>query len=140
MQVTTSRKPSPKTRRFAKILAGFLAVPYVARGKRRLDTDEVWMVVVEMHGNPEGLIKRSSGEEVTFRFAISSERPIQKLKRRKPKVLGPSDEALPVAQFFDLEWASDAEVPRAIKLSHGAMEFVDRGETIIRLKSYERPR
>ena len=140
MQVTTSRKPSPRSRRFAKTLAEFLAVPYSARGESGLDPDEVWMVVVEDHGNPRGVVKRTADREEEIRFVISSETRVQKLKRQKPQVAGEPEFAKTLAEFFGLEWDTKSEHERTIRASRDEIEFVDGKETILRLKRYERAR
>jgi len=139
MNVTTSRKPSPGTRRFAKTLATFLGLPYVTRGKSNLDPDEVWFVVVEHHGNPSGIVKRARGAEETLSFTVSAEKQIQKLKARRPWVVGTFGMSRSVAGFFSLEWDPKDRAERTIRVTGELMEFKDGKNTILRLKRYEGP-
>lgn len=138
MKITTSRKPSAKARKLGKVLAGFLCVPYITRGKQGLDEEETWLVVVEDHGNPTGLVKRSGDNVETLEFAISSEIPSRRLKAVYPLVTGEEDDALPIASFFGLEWlikpTSDPVKGRNIKVASGQIDFINEGETILRLK------
>ena len=88
MLVTTSRDPSAKARRFGKALASFLSLPYVNRGKHISDREETWMVVVENHGNPHGLVKRSLGKEEQLTFTLLEEPIRGRLKSLVPVVVG----------------------------------------------------
>lgn len=138
MQFTTSRKPSPKTRRFAKTLATFLSVPYITRGKSNLDYDETWMVVVEDHGNPQGLVRRDRRGEKTLRFTISAERNMSQTKREKPVVTGDSNMAKAIAEFLDLDYDPKSKAIRLINVKKGGItEFVDSGTNIVKLKIHE---
>jgi rRNA maturation protein Rpf1 len=136
MIVTTSRDPSAKARRFARALASFLSLPYVNRGKQRTGEDETWLVVIEDHGNPAGLVKRSSEKEEQLSFQLSGETEARRLKRSVPKVAGEGMVALPLAQFFELEWLGEA-VPshgRIIRAASGNIDFIDEGSPKFRLK------
>ena len=78
MRFTTSRRPSPRARRFGRVLANYFGARYMTRGKSGLeDGDEVWMVVVEGSGGPAGLARRSGGEERILRS-----RPSRRAGRR----------------------------------------------------------
>lgn len=140
MKVTTSRKPSAKARKLGKVLAGFLSVPYITRGKQGLDEEETWLVVVEDHGNPTGLVKRFRDHVETLKFAVSSEISSRHLKSIRPLVTGEEEDALHVACFFGLLRhlmpASDhgSASGRSMKVASGQIDFVDEGETILRLK------
>ena len=83
MLVTTSRDPSSKARRFARALASFLSLPYVNRGKLSLGEEETWLVVIEDHGNPAGLIKRSQEREEQLSFRLSGETEARRLKSER---------------------------------------------------------
>jgi len=136
MLVTTSRDPSSKARRFARALASFLSLPYVNRGKQRTGEDETWLVVIEDHGNPAGLIKRSPKGVEQLSFQLSGETEGKRLKRSVPKVAGKGMFALPIAEFFGLEWLCEA-VPaqgRIIWVAPGNIDFIDEGQTEFRLK------
>jgi rRNA maturation protein Rpf1 len=136
MFVTTSRDPSAKARRFARALASFLSLPYVNRGKQRPGEDETWLVVVEDHGNPAGLVKHSSEKTEQLSFQLSGDTQARRLKRCAPKVAGEGVIALPLAQFFELEWLGEAATDqgRIIKVASGIIDFMDEGQAKFRLK------
>ena len=136
MKVTTSRDPSVKARRLAKALARFLTRPYVTRGKQNLDPTETWLIVVERHGNPNGLIKRYEGEERELTFSVSMEpqsSQIRKLKKIMPVITGLEEEAKSVAEFFELEWSPDA-IGRIVVIAHEKIDFLNDGQVVLRLK------
>jgi hypothetical protein len=134
MKVTTSRDPSAKARRLGKALAAFLCVPYVNRGKQSLDLDDVWLIVVEEHGNPRGVKKRSGDEEELLAFKLAIEPTSMHLRKIVPIVTGERDDAFPIARFFDLNWSDEQFSDRAIVIVSGQMDFVDDGETKFRMK------
>lgn len=134
MRVTTSRKPSPGTRRLAKTLATFLSLPHVTRGKLRLDSGDVWLVVAEQHGNPGALVKRMPTGEEKFSFTVSFTKRVQKLKIDHPVVVGTSKRAEDIAWFFGLDWYSTSKATRIIGVTDGRLEFIDREDVILRLK------
>ena len=140
MLVTTSRDPSAKARRFGKALASFLSLPYVNRGKHLSDKEETWMVVVENHGNPHGLVKRSLEKEEHLTFTLIGEPARGRLKSLVPVVVGADLDALKIAQFFELVWLGEfmpAEVEgpkRALLVASGQIDFIDEGKAKFRLK------
>jgi U3 small nucleolar ribonucleoprotein protein IMP4 len=135
MIVTTSREPSARTRRVAKTLTRFLSLSYVNRGKRSMEDDETWMVVVENHGNPHGFVKRTPEEEIVMNFNLSGGPKEKPMKKMVPVVQGIKEEAIPVARFFDLDTSEgQGPAPRAIIAVPGSIEFVDDGVPIMRLK------
>ena len=133
MRFTTSRRPSPGTRRLARILASFLGAGYMTRGKSGLDDEEVWMVVVEGHGNPMGLARRHCGEEKVLRFALSVEGESKRLKMNRSVVVGTGKAARDLAEFFGLDWASEGAAERVIRVGDGRIDFVDGEDLILRL-------
>jgi U3 small nucleolar ribonucleoprotein protein IMP4 len=136
MRFTTSRRPSPGARRLARTLARFFGSEYMTRGKSGLDEDvgEVWMVVVEEHGNPAGLARRSQGEEKVLRFAAAIEGESKRMKSRRPSVVGTGKLPSDVAEFFNLDISPVAEDERAIKVTGHQIDFVDGENLIVRLK------
>ncbi|MCX6677756.1 MAG: hypothetical protein NTU95_07425 [Methanothrix sp.] len=136
MFVTTSRDPSAKARRFARALATFLSLPYVNRGKQKPGEDETWLVVVEDHGNPAGLVKRSSEKMEHLSFKLSGDTQAERLKIVVPKVAGKGMDAHPIAQFFELEWLGEAAPAqgRVIWVASGNIDFIDEGQAKFRLK------
>ena len=146
MFVTTSRDPSAKARRFARALASFLSLTYVNRGKQRLEGqegetgDEPWLVVIEDHGNPAGLVKHRSkdstiGEE-RLSFQLIGEPEGRRLKKMTPSVAGEGETARHIAQLFELAWSSECRhvSGRMIQVASGSIDFMDEGETKFRLR------
>jgi len=136
MFVTTSRDPSSKARRFARALATFLSLPYVNRGKQSPEEDETWLMVVEDHGNPAGLVKRSREREEHLSFQLSGETEARRLKRGVVKVAGKGMVALPIAEFFELEWLGETspDQGRIIWVAQNNIDFIDECQTKFRLK------
>ena len=136
MRFSTSRRPSPRARRLARTLASFLGAEYMTRGKSGLDDeDEVWMVVVEEHGNPAGLARRAQGEEKVLRFAASIEGESKRAKTRGPvQVVGTGKRVREVAEFFGLDISPEAAAGRVIRVTDLQIDFVDGEELILRLK------
>jgi rRNA maturation protein Rpf1 len=137
MFITTSRDPSSKARRFARALASFLSLPYVNRGKQTPEEEETWLVVVTDHGNPAGLVKRSPGKEEQLSFRLSGDTEARRLKRSVPKVAGEGEIALPIAQFFELEWIGETAPAqgRIISVASGNIDFIDDSQAKFRLKT-----
>ncbi len=140
MKITTSRDPSAKARRLGRLLARFLSIPYITRGKQGLNEEEKWLVVIEHHGNPAGLIKRFEGRTETLAFAAITDINAESMRQKgvHPVVTGTMDEAIKIAGFFELEWLesppADTATARSIKVASGQIDFVDEGETAFRLK------
>jgi hypothetical protein len=135
MRFSTSRRPSPGARRFARTLARFFGAEYMTRGKSGLDDEEeVWMVVVDEHGNPAGLARRAQGEEKVLRFAASIEGESKRAKARGPVlVVGTGKRAREVAEFFGLDISPEAAVGREIRVGDELIDFFDCEELVLRL-------
>jgi|Deesub1362A_J573_1020465.scaffolds.fasta_scaffold00498_24 U3 small nucleolar ribonucleoprotein protein IMP4 len=87
MFITTSRKPSRKTRTFAKVLADFLNLEYVPRGKTGISEflSERMIVIGEKDGNPFSMkIISPEGDSVNLYFNVSN---ILKVKTGKAPVI-----------------------------------------------------
>ncbi len=72
MILTTSRKPSRKTRSLAKALSRFMNWKYIQRGKisfSEFDNEELW-VISELKGNPAFLSFYKNGKKI-LEIAIS---------------------------------------------------------------------
>lgn len=134
MKVTTSRDPSAKARRLGKVIARFLSIPYINRGKQRLSDDESWLVVVEGHGNPTGLVKRTAVDEELLAFTLSSDPKTMQFKKLIPSVTGLAEDANPIASFFELKWSAEP-TRRFINVEPGHIDFINEGEIILRLKT-----
>jgi hypothetical protein len=137
MKVTTSRDPSAKARRLGKRLARFLSLPYVNRGKMGLCDEEIWLVVVEDHGNPTGLVKRTAeGEELLCFTPVSPDHQKRQRRRLHPIVIGRKEEAEHIARFFELDYSADslASHERTILATSERIDFVDADEIVLRLR------
>lgn len=135
MRFTTSRKPSPRTRRIARTLANYLGVSYATRGKSGLDGDAIWMVVVEDHGNPSGLSRRGGGGEEVLRFSVSFEGETKRRRTERPVVVGEGDEASDVAEFFGIEYAPGSMADREVRVAGNRIELFDGGDLVLRLNT-----
>jgi len=93
MIITTSRKPSRKTRRLARVLANFMNWEYITRGK--LSFEELYLtlkkgenlaVIEEIKGNPAILkiISPEKGIIMLIKFSIGE---IRKIKMDKSPVV-----------------------------------------------------
>lgn len=133
MRFTTSRKPSPPTRRIAKTLANYLGGAYITRGKSGLDGDVIWMVVVEDHGNPSGLSRRDGSDEDILSFSVSFEGDAKRRRTERPVVVGDGDVAREIAEFFGLEYATQSATAREIRAGGREIEFFDGGDLVLRL-------
>jgi hypothetical protein len=136
MLLTTSRDPSSKARRFARALGSFLSLPYVNRGKQGLGGEETWLVVIEDHGNPAGLIKRAGVEAEQLSFRLSIEPDGRRLAGGAAKVAGKGTIASTIAQFFELELTGEIAPARGriIWVAPNTIEFMDDGQAKFRLK------
>jgi len=134
MKITTSRDPSAKARRLGKVLASFLSLPYINRGKLSLSGEEPWLVVVEDHGNPTGLIKRTAIGEELLAFTLSSDPEAKQFKRLMPTVKGSAKETGRVASFFELMQSAEP-TKRFINVAPEYIDFINEGEIILRLKT-----
>ena len=132
--VTTSRDPSRKARRLGKVIASFLSIPYINRGKLGLSDEEHWLVVVEDHGNPTGLVKRTAMGEDLLAFKLSSDPETKQFKKLVPSVTGSAEDGSRIARFFELELSTDPS-RRFINVSPGQIDFINEGEVILRLKT-----
>lgn len=149
--VTTSRDPSPGTRRFARALASFLSLSYVNRGKSGMgggeeEEAEAALVVVEDHGNPSGIVKRFCGGEDRLSFRLSGELQAGRMKAREAVICGEEEACRPIASLFDLKWQGDSapfsatekdakREARVIVVAPGCIDFIDNGDIRFRLKT-----
>jgi rRNA maturation protein Rpf1 len=130
MKVTTSRDPSDRARRLGRTLARFLSVPYVTRGKQSLSGDEAWIVVVEGHGSPNGLVKRMGENEEVLNFKVSSDLIAKPMKPVRPVAVGDRR----IAKFFEIDLLEEPGASRVIKAEGGRLEFLDCGDLILGLE------
>jgi U3 small nucleolar ribonucleoprotein protein IMP4 len=92
MILTTSRKPSRKTRRLAKVLARFMNWDYLNRGKLSIDEifeileNENLAIINEIKGNPAFLTIFSPRKEILLRLRFNVG-DVNKLKMEREAVV-----------------------------------------------------
>jgi U3 small nucleolar ribonucleoprotein protein IMP4 len=143
MLITSSRKPSAKTRILCKQMASFLNCDYINRGKKGigevlyLAEGEPLLVVGEYHGNP-GSITVFDGEgecllSIHVNAAFPSGFKYTKLKQIKPVILGTSKLASAIAASLSLEYGEDTSYLRSIRVDDDNIDFFDSGKRIFKL-------
>lgn len=66
---------------------------------------------------------------------LSGEPGVGRQKRCVPVVTGAGPDALPIAQFFELEWVeTSSHRARTLSVASGRIDFIDEGEAKFRLK------
>ena len=97
------------------------------------------LVVIEDHGNPAGLDKRSFKGEEKLSFRLSGEIQARRLQPAVAEVavVGQKEIALRIACFLDKEWMPQAGMAqgRRILVEPGIIEFLDGELAWIRLKT-----
>lgn len=130
MIITTSRKPSSKTRTFCKHLAMFTGWEYLARGKSSLPMlgDDL-LLAGERRGNPGSLKFFSKGKCVLYiLFNVSLDKEVG--KGDAPVIEGNAPLALALGKVTGFK---KGEGSRIIRVNDG-IEFIDKGMPCIVLK------
>ena len=149
MILTTSRKPSRKTRRLAKVLARFMGWRYVQRGKLSLEeisTFGDFAIIQEVKGNPAVLRVFKKGREVlSIRFNVG-EVVKTKIDPGPVAFIGKINfdplilEAIPQTKAgmkFTMKFEPKKKIYVRRKGKLLILEFVHDKEIIMRLKCYE---
>jgi len=135
MIVTTARKPSSKTRIFCKHLGRFTGWVYVTRGKSSLleFADKPFLLVGEYKGNPGSFSFFLKGKCVlSIRANVSLDRDIG--IGNEPGIQGDNSMALDLIKITGLR---TGEKSKRIILVNDNIEFIDDGESYIKLKVLE---
>lgn len=135
MIVTTARKPSSKTRIFCKHLGRFTGWMYVTRGKASLleFADKPFLLVGEYKGNPGSFSFFLKGKCVlSIRANVSLDRDIG--IGNEPVIQGDNSMALDLSKITGLR---TGEKSKRIILVNDNIEFIDDGESYIKLKVLE---
>ncbi|PWB51700.1 MAG: hypothetical protein C3F06_09820 [Candidatus Methanoperedenaceae archaeon] len=135
MIVTTARKPSSKTRIFCKHLGRFTGWTYVTRGKASLleFADKPFLLVGEYKGNPGSFSFFLKGKCVlSIRANVSLDRDIG--IGNEPVIQGDNSMALDLIKITGLR---TGEKSKRIILVNDNIEFIDDGESYIKLKVLE---
>lgn len=134
MIITSSRKPSPKTRVLCRHISKFLGFEYVTRGKTSLSEFwETFLLVGESRGNPANFNFFSKGKCVlSIKASVSLDKEVN--CGAEPVIEGESNlaHALSIATGFKLRGDSE----RAIRVND-KIEFIDKGVPYIILKVIE---
>ncbi len=150
MILTTSRKPSRKTRRLAKVLARFMNWRYMNRGKLSMDDifemleNESLAIINEVKGNPAFLTIFNHKKEILLRLRFNVG-DVNKLKMSRDAVVfrgnPPFDplllEAMPLSKAGlkltrKVEWRKEVVVKKAG--DSYILKFVYDGKPVINLR------
>ncbi len=143
MILTTSRKPSRRTRSLAKALARFLNWEYINRGKKSLDDvfalDKEVCIISEIKGNPAIMHFYRDGEEF-FRisFTVSNIKKV-KMDKSTPVFVGkaPFDPlifgALPQNKA-GLKLARKVDFPKKIVVKKNTLHFYYGDELVFTMR------
>jgi len=144
MLVSTSRKPSRRTRAFTRALAAYLGVHSLNRGKRSLselfemasEDDGRLVMVGERMGNPTLLTFYKEGVPL-FWIAFTSP-PIRRADvdvRILPiEVEGRGELCDCLREFFENDVPSQSEARKTLKVGANELELYTCGERVLTLK------
>lgn len=142
MLITSSRKPSAKTRILCKYLANFFNCEYINRGKMGmwevldLSQDEPILIVGEYHGNPGSLAFYDAEGTCLLSIYVSVSKlgnVESKLKKIEPAVIGTGELADVVSNILSLEQVQEGPCKRCVMIDEGRMDFIDSGNTLFKL-------
>ncbi len=151
MFITSSRKPSAKTRTLCKYLSRFTGASYVNRGKMGMQQllesagAEPLILVGEYHGNPGELGFYGKAGQLLFslRFTESYSPGIESHRFRKlePLFSGRGEIANALASFFPFDRIKEAptDVP-VMMVGEEEIDCMDEGKSLFKLniKSFKR--
>ncbi len=145
MILTTSRDPSRRTRRFAKVLARFMNWRYVQRGKMSLEDlfsnlTENLAMITEIKANPAFLkiYDRNGREIISLRINVGE---IRKEKMNDdfvvfigeppfdPLILG----AMPKVKAAE-KFVRKVETKKIVKVHGNVLDFLYDGKRVLRMK------
>lgn len=135
MIITTSRKPTSKTRIFCKHLSRFTGKEYRTRGKTSLSllAAPSFLVVGESNGNPASFNFFLNNECIlSIRANVSLDKEID--LAGEPVIKGDTPLAFALSKATGLRMGEDGE--RIIRVND-KIEFIDKGKPYIILKVLE---
>lgn len=150
MIITSSRKPSAKTRILCKRLTYFLNGNNVNRGKMNVQElfslagSEPLLIVGEFHGNPGELRFFKAGKLLfSIRISESYSKAVEnyRFKNLRPVISGTGELADSLASFLSLERVKSAEAQaRVLVVDDRQINFVDADNTLFKLivKSFQK--
>ena len=146
MLITSSRKPSNRTRTLCKYLATFFNCEYVNRGKMgmgevlHLAHDNPLLIVGEFHGNPGSLaIYDGNGLcllsiHMTVSYPENSKFSKLKLVEPAPVIVGTGKLVDALVSGLSLQRANNSSCPRCVIVNNEMIDFIDSGNLFFKLK------
>ena len=148
MLITSSRKPSNRTRTLCKYLATFFNCEYVNRGKMgmgevlHLAHDDPLLIVGEFHGNPGSLAIYDGNGLCLLSIHMTVAYPVNlkfsKLKLVEPVIVGAGESKLKladaIASSLSLLSVDDPSYQRCIIVDNEMIDFIDSGNLLFKLK------
>ncbi len=141
MIVTTSRKPSRKTRVFCRSLSAFFNFDYITRGKTPLTTFGDAILIGDQKGNPGSIrIYRNNLCRLSLFFSIHAEWDIKILSKGIPPVVtGTSELSSILGKLLDLkhittEESDSGKIERKIIVTDNSIECIDSDKKVIVFK------
>lgn len=153
MLITTSRKPSTKSRTLCKYLARFLNCNYVNRGKMSFEEifgfhpDVPILLIGEYHGNPGSfeIFDPSGNYLLSIHMNVVYNKNFKFINREKvlPVVIGAGKFVKTFAKALSFEYSyrnsDNLHNERCILISENNIDFMDSGESLFsfRIKNYK---
>jgi len=144
MLITSSRKPSAKTRILCKQLASFVNCEYVNRGKMsmhevlHLADGEPFLIVGEYHGNPGSLAIFDAQGSCPLSVHITAVFPAgfkpARLKKVEPVIVGRGKLADAIAASLPFVHVTDIHHSRRIMVDDEKMDLIDSGKLLFRFR------
>jgi U3 small nucleolar ribonucleoprotein protein IMP4 len=143
MLVTSSRKPSARTRILCKYLASFFNCDYINRGKLGLEelcaqVVDTLLVTGDYHGNPGSLNFYSNELDplLSIKFTLSDPDQLKysHLRSTKPVISGSSKLSCVLSQITGLPVLNDDDFPVYLKVNEKSLEFNYYGKQLFCLK------
>lgn len=144
MLITSSRKPSNRTRTLCKYLATFFNCEYVNRGKMgmgevlHLAHDDPLLIVGEFHGNPGSLAIYDGNGLCLLSIHMTVSDPenlkFSKLKLIEPVIVGTGKLVDAMISSLSLQRANNSSNPRCIIVDNEMIDFIDSGNLLFKLK------
>lgn len=144
MLITSSRKPSNRTRTLCKHLATFFNCEYINRGKMgmgevlNLAHNNPLLVAGEFHGNPGSLAIYSSNGLCLLSIHMTVSYPdnskFKKLKLIEPVIVGSDKLADAIASSLSLQVIDNSSNPRRIIVNNGIIDFINMDNLLFKIK------
>lgn len=150
MILSTSRKPSSRTRTLCKHLSRFLNCDYVNRGKSSFeDIFSIYpgvpvLLIGESHGNPGSfdIFDQFGNYKLSVYMNVDYPQNFKSVNRKKevPAVSGDNNIAKTIAKTLSFEYVENSGQcnTRCISVDKDSIDFMDSGELLFsfRIKSY----